>query len=41
MYITYDALKQFAAAAFGRAGPSAEDAATGAEVSAMTDAWGI
>ena len=41
MHITYDALKQFAAEAFGRAGLSAEDAATGAEVLAMTDAWGV
>ncbi|MCX6913695.1 MAG: Ldh family oxidoreductase [Verrucomicrobia bacterium] len=41
MHVTYDALKQFTAEAFVHAGLSAEDAATGAEVLAMTDAWGI
>jgi LDH2 family malate/lactate/ureidoglycolate dehydrogenase len=41
MNVTYDALNQFAAEAFVRVGLSAEDAATGAEVLAMTDAWGI
>ena len=41
MHITYDNLRQFTATAFSRAGLAAEDAATGAEVLAMTDAWGV
>ena len=41
MQISYTALKHFTAAAFARTGLSAEDAETGAEVLAMTDAWGV
>ena len=41
MHITYDTLREFTAKAFSRSGLSAEDAATGAEVLAMTDAWGV
>ncbi len=41
MHITYDSLREFTAKAFSRAGLAPEDAATGAEALAMTDAWGV
>lgn len=41
MHVTYETLRQFTATAFVHAGLAPEDAATGAEVLAMTDAWGV
>jgi LDH2 family malate/lactate/ureidoglycolate dehydrogenase len=40
-HVSVAALHEFCAEAFRRAGLSADDAATGAEVLATTDAWGI
>lgn len=39
--VGYSQLSNFAAMAFTRAGLSQDDAATGADVLAMTDAWGV
>ncbi len=41
MTVTYDALHAFTQAAFQAAGMSESDAATGADVLATTDAWGV
>lgn len=39
--VSYDALQRFTSEAFRRTGVSETDAATGAEVLATTDAWGV
>jgi LDH2 family malate/lactate/ureidoglycolate dehydrogenase len=40
LIVSYDNLHRFTAKAFQRAGLSTADAATGADVLALTDAWG-